>query len=117
MVWLPASAVRNVGVSVIVVENKNHLGDNSSEHTVEVVPDMTLVVMVYPAIVGSVTVQGVTGVDRSRMVLRIGAEIALGLICSHILDRGNDEIGNRQQQAYHHRGDEGELYGSDTAPI
>ncbi len=51
------------------------------------------------------------------MVLRIGAEIAFGLICSHILDRGNDEIGNRQQQAYHHRGDEGELYGSDTAPI
>jgi hypothetical protein len=48
---------------VIVVENKNHLGDNvPSEHTVEVVPHMTLVVMVYPAIVGSVTVQGVTAV-------------------------------------------------------
>ena len=42
---------------------KNHLGDNvPSEHTVEVVPHMKLVVMVYPAIVGSVTVQGVTAV-------------------------------------------------------
>ena len=50
-------------MSVMVVEKRNHFGDSvPSEHTVEVVPHMILVVMVYPEIVGSVTVQGVTAV-------------------------------------------------------